>query len=195
MDPLDPYPPDSMGHTFCILFICLATEWMYGQLTKDIGEGVYQAVHNLLYINKGFGNQIQGFRVDAGSTGQSLEFKATIGGFRSFVNACDKERQNRNPVERQVPPVVTLAAIQLAEASTTVSFRQWGVAMLHAICILDIFPNARSRSFGDGELSPLEAFSHCIKPDVSNWFRFGTLGTFNVLGKHPPFTSKGSIGA
>ena len=49
--------------------------------------------------------------------------------------------------------------------------------------------SARSRTFGDCDLSPLETFAR-IKPDVSLWYKFGQSGMFKVMGKCKAFDEK-----
>ena len=78
------------------------------------------------------------FRVDAGSTGLSAEFGATAAELKGYVNACEKESQNRNPLEAKVRPFVTVAAIQLVEAICAVSQWQWGLSCLHFIKVTKI---------------------------------------------------------
>ena len=64
------------------------------------------------------------FRVDSKPIGLSQEFITTAAELQGYINVCDKERKNRNPVKAKVGPFVTLAGIQLVQAVETVSGRQ-----------------------------------------------------------------------
>ena len=79
-----------MGFIYVILFTCLATGYLYGQLTKELVKCFYDAAHSLLHFNKSVGNTFVSFLVDAGTTGLSAEFGATVAELKGYVNACDK---------------------------------------------------------------------------------------------------------
>ena len=118
--------------------------------------------------------------MDAGTGVNSKEFNAITADFGGYVNSYDKERQSRNSIESGVRPISTIASIQLSEA-VDVSKKEWGCSLLHSFDINNAFPNKMSKSFGDGTMSPLQAFTGW-KPDMSKWHKFGTVGTAEKMG-------------
>ena len=63
---------------YIILFTCLATGYLYGQLTKELAECFNDAAHSLLHFNISVGNTFVSFRVDAGTSGLSADFCAVV---------------------------------------------------------------------------------------------------------------------
>ena len=180
IDEWGPYPPDSMGNIYCHSAMCSGTGFIFGELAKNKVEDLYQMEYDLLQFNKALGHKLVSIRVDAGTGVNSKEFNAIAADFGGYVNSCDKERQRRNPIESGVRPITAIASIQLSEA-VYVSKKEWGSSLLHSFDINNAFPNKRSKFFGDGTMSPLEAFTGW-KPDMSKWHKLGTVGTAEKIG-------------
>ena len=60
--------------------------------------------------------------------------------------------------------------MQLVEA-VYVSNKEGGAALLHSVDLNNAFPNERSKSYGDGTMSPLEVFTGW-RPDIFKWHKF-----------------------